>query len=295
MKFGVQINRFDYPGGSAEIGETLATIAGAADTAGFDSIWVMDHFFQLPMLGPDNDPMLEAYTTLGYLAGVTKKAKLGALVTGVIYREPALLIKAVTALDVVSGGRAYFGIGAGWYEEESIAMGFMNPLHSRRFERLEEALKLAKQMFADDQSPFKGEHYKLEKPMDHPLPVQKPHPPIMIGGGGEQKTLRLVAEYGDACNLFGNLGEDAVKHKLEVIKRHCLEVGRNYDDIEKTVMFGYEVDPASSLDRSEEIIEQAKRYAEMGVSHVIFRIGATRTAEPFERFAGKLGDDLHQI
>jgi F420-dependent oxidoreductase-like protein len=182
-------------------------------------------------LGPVTDPMLEAYTTLGFMAGVTKRVKLGTMVTGVIYREPAVLIKAVTTLDVVSGGRAYLGIGAGWNEEEAVALGLPRPLGGGRFEKLEETLILARQMWSGDETPYHGRYYHLERPLMSPQPVTKPHPPILIGGSGEQKTLRLVAQYGDASNFFGG---PELSHKLEVLKRHCDDVGRDFDDIEKT-------------------------------------------------------------
>src|SRR4051812_41267383 len=198
MKIGVQISQYNFPGGNAAIRPALKQVAQAAEGASVDSLWVMDHFFQLAMLGPADDPMLESYTTLGFLAGVTEKVTLGTMVTGVIYREPALLIKAVTALDVLSGGRAYFGIGAGWYEEEAIALSFMNPLRSKRFDRLEDTLQLAKQMWSGDRSAFKGKFSHLPEPISNPQPVKNPHPPIIIGGGGEEKTLRFVAKYGDA-------------------------------------------------------------------------------------------------
>src|SRR5665213_306221 len=215
MKVGLQINRFDYPGGEQNIGSHLKTIVQAAEKAGIYSIWVMDHFFQLQGIGDYKDPMLEAYTTLGFVAGVTEKVKLGTLVTGVIYRDPAVLINAVTALDVLSDGRAYFGIGAGWNDQEAIALGLTDPLHSKRFDRLEDILKLALQMWNNDSKPFKGKIYSLPEPHLAPQPVSKPHPPILIGGGGEEKTLRYVATYGDACNLFA-ADMDALKRKLDI-------------------------------------------------------------------------------
>lgn len=289
MKIGLQINRFDYPGDSAAIGPALAKIATAAETAGFDSLWVMDHFFQIGFLGPVTDPMLEAYTTLGFLAGVTSKVTLGTLVTGVIYRQPALLIKAATALDVLSGGRAYLGIGAGWFEEEAESLGFLNPLTSRRFDRLEDTLRLAKQMWAGDERPFKGKIYDVPRPLSRPQPVQKPHPPIMIGGGGEARTLRLVAQYGDACNLFASAD---VKHKLDVLKRHCSEVGREYDQIEKSVTMGMNV--AMAGEDEEKVMERAKALADLGVSHVIFSVPKDVDPKVYEEFTG-LAERLHRL
>lgn len=288
MKIGLQINRFDYPK-DVKIHDRLTEIAVAADEAGFDSGWVMDHFFQIHQLGAASDPMLEAYTTLGYLAGVTKHMKLGTLVTGVIYREPALLIKAVTTLDVLSGGRAYFGIGAGWNEEEAIGLGLTSPLTSKRFERLEETLQIAKRMWSDDDSSIHGKYYNLERPMNHPQAVSKPHPPILIGGGGEQKTLLLVAKYADACNLFGT---PELEHKLEVLRQHCHDVGRNYDEIEKTAAFGVEV--ADAIDDVDGTIEKAKAMRDLGITHLIFRVGESDPKD-YREAAKELVPRLHEL
>jgi F420-dependent oxidoreductase-like protein len=265
MKTGLQINRFDWEGGDAAIAKTLTSVAKKADEVGFDSVWVMDHFFQIHMLGPNTDPMIEAYTTLGFLAGITKRVTLGTMVTGVIYRAPALLIKAVTTLDVLSEGRAYFGIGAGWNEDEALGLGLTSPIETGRFERLEETLKIAKQMWGGDETPIHGKHFKLERPISSPQPVHKPHPPILIGGGGEQKTLRMVAEYGDACNLFNS---PELEHKLEVLRTHCDDVRRNYDEIEKTVLLGWNVNRAA--DEPKEILKRAEELAKLGIDHVIF-------------------------
>jgi F420-dependent oxidoreductase-like protein len=290
MKIGLQINRFDFAGGDAKIGENLMTLAKKADEVGFDSEWVMDHFFQIHYIGASTDPMLEAYTTLGYLAGVTKKVTLGTMVTGVVYRAPALLIKAVTTLDVLSGGRAYLGIGAGWNEEEALGLGLTSPIATGRFERLEETLKIARQMWSGDRKPFDGKYYKLEKPISSPQPVSKPHPPILIGGGGEQKTLRLVAQYGDACNLFNS---PELEHKLEVLQKHCREVGRNYDDIEKTVLMSMTVDHA--LEDSEHVLARARQLGELGVEHVIFANARDTNSKTLNEFAAKLMPSLREI
>lgn len=291
MKVGLQINRFDYPGGESKIGSHLKDISQAAEDAQFDSIWVMDHFFELPNIGPYTDPMLEAYTTLGYLSGVTEKVKLGTMVTGVIYREPAVLINAVTTLDVVSGGRAYFGIGAGWNDQEAKALGLLDPLNSKRFARLEDTLKLAIQMWSGDSSPFEGEMYKLPEPYLSPQPVTKPHPPILIGGGGEEKTLRLVAQYGDACNLFAH-DMDVLKHKLEVLKKHCADVGRNYDDIEKTSLLGVGISDAAA--DQEQMLERAKELRHLGVEHIIY--AASKDADPtsYAKLRGSV-DKIHNL
>jgi F420-dependent oxidoreductase-like protein len=286
MNFGLQINRFDFPGGTPAIAKNVRAVAQAAEGAGFYSVWVMDHFFQLPGLGPKDDPMMEAYTTLGYLAGVTEKVKLGTLVTGVIYREPAVLINAVTTLDVLSSGRAYFGIGAGWNEEEAIALGLPNPLTSQRFHKLEDILKLSKQMWAGDRSPFKGKAYELPEPINVPGPVTKPHPPIMVGGSGEQKTLRLVAEYGDACNLFGRTGLDGNKHKLDVLRQHCTDVGRNYDDIEKTVLAGVRIDDAAA--DPDCLKKLADEWGELGITHIILAVSNTANLKAYDKVADQL-------
>jgi F420-dependent oxidoreductase-like protein len=290
MKIGLQINRFDFDGGDAKIGEHLAMVAKKADEVGFDSIWVMDHFFQIHYLGASTDPMLEAYTTLGFIAGVTKRARLGTMVTGVVYRAPALLIKAVTTLDVVSGGRAYMGIGAGWNEEEAIGLGLTSPLESGRFERLEETLKIAKQMWAGDRKPFHGKYYQLEKPISSPQPISKPHPPILIGGGGEQKTLRLVAQYGDACNLFNT---PELEHKLSVLREHCEAVGRDYEEIEKTVLMSMTVDHAAT--HPKEVLERAAQLSELGVDHAIFANGRDTDAKTLDLFTDKVAGDLRAL
>lgn len=290
MKIGIQINRFDWAGGDSKIGSHLMKIAQRAEAAGFDSEWVMDHFFQIHYHGEASDPMLEAYTTLGYMAGVTKTVTLGTMVTGVIYRAPALLVKAVTTLDVLSGGRAYFGIGAGWNEEEAIGLGLTSPLESGRFERLEETLKIAKQMWAGDETPIHGKYFQLERPLSSPQPVQKPHPPILIGGGGEQKTLRLVAQYGDACNLFAAAG---VEHKLDVLRGHCQELGTDYDRIEKTVFIGMTVGQAAS--GPDDVIKKCRDLAKLGVHHVIFSSDKEADMKPYDVFESHLSPALHDM
>jgi len=219
MKLGLQINSFTWPGGAEAIGPSLASIARGADDAGMDSLWVMDHFFQISVVGPPELDMLEGYTTLAHAAAVTERIELGTLVTGVTYRHPGILLKTVTTLDVLSGGRAWLGLGAAWNEEEHRGLGVPYPSTRERFRLLEDTLRLAHRMFADDDSPFVGESIRLERPMNHPQPVRRV--PIMIGGGGEQRTLRLVAQYADACNLFDlGLGPEGIPHKLDVIRRH---------------------------------------------------------------------------
>ena len=290
MKVGLQINRFDWPGGPRKISEHVRAIASAADEAGFDSEWVMDHFHQIHHLGPETDPMLEAYTTLGFMAGVTKRVKLGTMVTGVVYRSPALLVKAVTALDVLSGGRAYLGIGAGWNEDEAVALGLDRPLAGGRFEKLEETLKIAKQMWEGNFEPFHGVHYQLEHPVSSPQPVSSPHPPILVGGGGEQKTLRLVAQYADACNFFGG---PELEHKLDVLRRHCEDVGRDFNEIEITSMA--RVDVAEAAKNPGELLARAKAMAKLGVSHIILRNGTDPNPAYFGELAKKVVPELHQL
>jgi F420-dependent oxidoreductase-like protein len=240
LKIGLQIPDFTTSGGPATLGSELARVARTADDAGFDMIAVMDHFFQISMVGPPEHEMLEAYTTLGYLAAHTSRARLLTVMTGVIYRHPGILVKQVSTLDVLSGGRAMLGIGAGWNEDESRGLGIPFPSTSERFERLEEALQITKQMFDGDETAFEGRHFQLERPLNSPAPLHRPE--IMVGGGGEKKTLRLVAKYADACNLFPtpDLG-----HKLDVLREHCEREGRDYNDITKTVLFP--LDPARTI------------------------------------------------
>jgi F420-dependent oxidoreductase-like protein len=265
VKLGLQIPSFTWPGGPAEIGPTLATIARSADDAGYDSVWVMDHFFQIRGVGAVGEPMLEAYTTLGYLAALTRRVRLGTLVTGVTYRYPGILAKIVTTLDVLSGGRAWLGIGAAWNEEEHLGLGIPFPPVSERFERLEEALRIHLQMWSDDDGPFEGKHERLGRTLNSPQALTRPHPPILIGGGGERKTLRLVARYADACNLFA--GKEELPRKLDVLRRHCEEVGRDYDSIEKTVY--YRMDLGEGGERVPQVLDDLGGLAEAGAQTVI--------------------------
>jgi F420-dependent oxidoreductase-like protein len=235
MKLGQQVSYFSWPGGPESIGPTFGRIARNADQAGMSSLWVMDHFFQISMIGPPELDMLECYSALAFAAGQTSNIELGTMVTGVTYRHPGLLIKTVTSLDVLSGGRAWLGIGAAWNEEEHRGLGVPYPATSERFERLEETLQLAHQMWRGDDSPFNGRHYQLERPLNVPQALRRPHPPILIGGGGEKKTLRLVAQYADACNIF-DMGPEAVKAKYDIIDAHCADVGRDPADISRTVL-----------------------------------------------------------
>jgi F420-dependent oxidoreductase-like protein len=287
MKIGLQIPSFTFPGGLAQLGEKLADIARTADEAGFASLWVMDHFFQIGRwLGPPENEMLEGYTTLGFLAGLTKKVKLGTLVTGVVYRHPGVLIKTVTTLDVLSSGRAYLGIGAAWNQEEASGLGIPFPPVAERFERLEETLQIAKQMWSPDEEKFNGKYYQLARTLNSPQSISKPHPPILIGGMGEKKTLRLVAKYADACNLFARVGIDTLKDKLEILKEHCEDVGRDYTTIEKTTLETVHVAPDQMS--PSEVIEQCRAWAGIGIQHAIFNMPNLYDITPLETFGREI-------
>lgn len=281
MKIGLQVPSFTYPSGTAGIGATLAQIARAADECGFASLWVMDHLFQIsPGLGAVDSPMLECYSALSFMAAVTKRARLGAMVTAVTYRHPGHLVKTVSALDVLSGGRAILGIGAGWYEREARGLGIPFPPLKERFEQLEEALQIAQQMWADDRRPFEGKHYQLAEPINSPQPLSQPHPPILIGGGGETKTLRLVAQYGDACNLFARLGGDQVRNKLDVLKQHCAQVGRPYEQIERTALDTIHLAPGAMTPAH--VIQSCRELAGAGIQHVIYNMPNVHEITPLE-------------
>jgi F420-dependent oxidoreductase-like protein len=267
MKIGLQLPSFCTEDGSAAIGSRLREIADVAESCGFSSLWVMDHYFQIPLVGPVEQEMLEGYSTLSYLAGLTSQIKLGTLVTGVTYRHPGVLVKTVTTLDVLSGGRAYLGIGAAWFDREHHGLGIPYPPMGERFERLEETLEIVKQMWSDENGPYSGRHYQLEETLCAPQPLSAPHPPILIGGGGERKTLRLVAQYGDACNLFALIGVPEVARKLEVLKRHCDDVGRDYAEIEKTTLGITQTEPG--VVRPGEILASCQEQAEIGIEQTI--------------------------
>ena len=280
MKLGLQIPFLTWPGGAPEMGAKLADIARTAEGAGFDSIWVMDHFFQIEYVGSAEMDMVEAYTTLGFIAGHTSRVDLGALVTGVTYRHPGLLIKQVTTLDVLSGGRAWLGIGAAWYEREHLGLGVPFPPLKERFERLEEALQIAHQMWSDNNGPYEGKHYQLRETMNVPQALSKPHPRILIGGAGEKKTLRLVAKYADATNIFSQEGVDFVRNKLAVLREHCEREGRNYEDIEKTVY--YIMNPGSSGENTGQMVEQLGQFAEAGVQMAMGAVMGVENLTPLE-------------
>jgi F420-dependent oxidoreductase-like protein len=280
MRVGLQIPNFTYPGTPATIRPTLKTLAQLADSSGFYSLWLMDHFFQIGgEYGDHENEMIEAYAGLSYFAALTEKVKLGSLVTGVVYRYPGILVKTVTTLDVLSGGRAYFGIGAAWHERESRGLGVPFPSTSTRFEQLEETLQITQQMWKGDLTPYNGKHYQLAEPRCNPLPLSQPHPPIMIGGTGEKKTLRLVAQYADACNIFLRMDDATIQHKLDVLKAHCDELGRPYDEIEKTGLT-----TIKSSDSPAEALAVFERAHQFGFTHVIFNMPDVHEIKPLEAF-----------
>ncbi|HVB61999.1 MAG TPA: LLM class F420-dependent oxidoreductase, partial [Ktedonobacteraceae bacterium] len=267
MHLGLQVPSFTWPNGQSQLGETFGQIAERADQAGLYSMWVMDHFFQIRNVGPAENEMLEGWSALAYAAGRTKRIKLGTMVTGVTYRYPGLLVKTATTLDVLSGGRAYFGIGAAWNEEEHNGLGVPFPPLKERFERLEETLQIALQMWAGNEEPYNGKHYQPARLLNSPQSVQRPHPPILIGGTGEQKTLRLVAKYADACNIFARLGKDVLQHKFDVLREHCASVGRPYEAIEKTTLdsFALTRDGREGSMTPSAVLDTFAELAEMGV------------------------------
>jgi F420-dependent oxidoreductase-like protein len=286
VKIGLDVADFTWPAGPARLGSTLADIARTADQAGFDSIWVMDHFWQIRMNGPEYHEMLEGYSALSYMAAVTKKAKLGTMVTGAVYHHPGILAKTVTTLDVLSGGRAWLGIGAAWNEAESRGLGIPFPSMKERFERLEETLQICQQMWEGkrgSEKPFRTEHYRLERPLNSPQSLTRPHPPILIGGGGEKKTLRLVAQYADACNLFPT---PEIPRKLDILREHCKVVGRNYDEIEKTAMFQFDLgDNGENLGK---VIGGLRWLAGMGIQTVIGHVPKMYETKRLELIGEKL-------
>jgi F420-dependent oxidoreductase-like protein len=278
MKIGLQIPSFTWPGGAAELGPRLAQIARSADDAGFASIWVMDHLFQIPMVGPAEREMLEGYAALSFLAGHTRRARLGTMVTGVTYRHPGVLVKTATTLDVLSGGRAYLGIGAAWFEREHAGLGVPFPKLGERFERLEEALRIAHQMWSGRVAPFSGKHYQLAETLCVPAPVSRPHPPILIGGMGEQKTLRFVARYADACNLFEFLGKDGLTRKLDVLRRHDAA-------IEKTTHGTVGLGAGQS---GADVVKKCRELASLGIDQAIFNMPNAHELTPLETFGKEI-------
>jgi F420-dependent oxidoreductase-like protein len=290
VRFGLQINQFTWPGGAAEIGPTLARVARTADESGYDSIWVMDHFFQIRGLGPPEAPMLEGQTALGFLAAHTEHARLGLMVGGIHYRPPGLWIKATTTLDVLSGGRAWFGIGAAWNVHESKGLGFTFPPLRERFEWLEETLRMAHAMWSEGSGThesLEGKRFTATHLINSPQSIQRPRVPILVGGGGERKTLRLVAQYADACNIFGRSPE-FVSDKLAVLREHCERLGRPYHEIERTVLTSVDPD-AESPDAT---VERFGGLAAAGAQHIIFSVRGVADVARLERVAAEVFPQL---
>jgi F420-dependent oxidoreductase-like protein len=296
VKIGLQVYHFDWPGSPENIGSKLIEIAQTAERAGYSSLWVIDHFFQVrSAFGPPEAPMLEDYNTISYLAAVTQHIKVGLMVTGNFYQHPGILIKTVTTLDVLSGGRAYLGIGARWYEREAKGLGVPFPPVRERIERLEETLQIARHMWKGDQSLFEGKYYHLAEPINNPQPLTHPHPPILIGCEGEKKMLRLVAQYADAVNF--QLGtplkgfplwlteryqkrKELLTRKLDILKSHCSKVGRTYDEIERTVLGTIKLAPNAM--NTTEIVESCQGLAKIGFQHIIFNMPNVHEIEPLE-------------
>jgi F420-dependent oxidoreductase-like protein len=303
MQLGICITNFAWPAPPGEIGPTIARVARAADEAGIDSIWTMDHFFQIQVLGlPPEDPMIEAFTTLTFIASHTRRARLGTLVAAVPYRHPGVLVKTATTVDVLSGGRLTFGVGAGSpstaaaLAHEAGGLGIPFPSLAERFERLEELLVIARQMWSGDESPFEGRHYRLNRPLNSPNSLQRPHPPILVGGGGERRTLRLVAQYADACNLFdigGSGYQDDLRHKLDVLRAHCDDVGRDPAEIEVTTCTYLEprTDPRAW---ARDLLGRLEELAAIGVDHAIVAAEPPWDDDMLDAVAG-IVDEAHDL
>ncbi|HVH65512.1 MAG TPA: LLM class F420-dependent oxidoreductase [Candidatus Acidoferrum sp.] len=286
MKLGLTVSDFTWEAGPSKLGSTLSDIARTAEQVGFDSLWVMDHFWQIRSIGPAHHEMLESYSALAFMAALTARVRLGTMVTGAVYRYPGVLAKTVTTLDVLSGGRAWLGIGAAWNEAESRGLGIPFPPIAERFERLEETLQICLSMWEGkrgSEQPFNGKHYQLERPLNVPQSLSRPHPPILIGGMGEKKTLRLVAQYADACNFFPT---PQVAHKLDVLRQHCQTVGRNYDDIEKTAMFDFDL--GENGEKLGRVIGGLRWLAGMGIQTVIGSVPHVDRIKPLELIGEKL-------
>lgn len=291
MRVGLQIPSFTWPGGAAAIRPRLVEIARAAEEAGFASLWVMDHFFQIPIVGPAEQEMLEGYAALSFLAGVTERVQLGTLVTGVTYRNPGVLAKTVTTLDVLSGGRAWLGIGAAWFDREHHGLGVPFPPLAERFERLEEALQIVLQFWSGEARPFHGRHYRLAETLCSPPALSRPHPPILIGGMGEQKTLRLVARHADACNLFAFAGMETLAHKLDVLRRHCAAEGRAYEEIQKTTLGTVNFARQGAAD----VVAHCGELARLGIDQAIFNLRGVEEIAPLRVFGKEIIPALAEL
>jgi F420-dependent oxidoreductase-like protein len=285
MKVGLQISSFTWPGGTEAIGPTLAGIVRQADDVGFDSIWVMDHFFQIRSVGRTEEPMLEGWTTLGFMAALTRRARLGLMVGGVHYRYPGLWIKAATTLDVLSGGRAWLGIGAAWNEEESKGLGFPFPPLAERFEMLEETLQIGHQLWTGEhgsEGSFAGRHFQANRLLNSPQSISRPRVPIMVGGGGERKTLRLVAQYADACNVFGT--PEAIARKYRILDAHCAAVGRDPREIERSTLQDVRIGVGGGRgsETAGRLVDRFGELSDAGAQHVILSVSGLPDPAPLE-------------
>jgi F420-dependent oxidoreductase-like protein len=288
MELDIHVPRFTWPGGPEAIAPTFATLAGTAEEIGVRTLSVMDHWFQMDMLWPAEEPMLEGYSTLSFAAAKTERLRFRLLVGGVTYRHPGLLAKTITTLDVLSGGRAELGLGAAWYEREHRGLGVPFPPLRERYERLEETLQICFQMWSDDNGPYQGTHYRLAETLCSPQPVSSPRPRVLIGGGGERKTLRLVAKYADACNIIGDTA--TVAHKVEVLRRHCDEVGREFADIEVTALIGAADDAGP-----EAIVHEAEALNDAGVQAIVIRAAGSEPSRWLEETWGPVMPKLAMI
>ncbi|MGA2238987.1 MAG: LLM class F420-dependent oxidoreductase [Candidatus Bathyarchaeia archaeon] len=309
MKFGIQHPNFSFDGEGTEIVESLRRLATQAENSGFDSFWVMDHFHQIGNVGEPREPMLESWTTLSTIAGFTSRIRLGTMVTGIVYRYPSVLAKIGATLDVLSRGRLFMGIGAAWNEEEAAAYGIPFPSTSERFQRLEEAVQIIRKMWTEQPASFAGKFYQVRDAHCNPQPIQKPHPPILIGGSGERKTLRIVAQYGDACNLFGS--SETVKKKLAVLREHCRDVGRDYNSILKTKLGTVTIDKDRDAARKrveerfkgapeqrmkefviygnpEDVRRQVEAFRDVGIEYFILSFEPQRELEAMNLFANEV-------
>ena len=298
MKVGLQINSFTWPGGTEAIGPTLARIVRQADDVGFDSIWVMDHFFQIRGVGRPEEPMLEGWTALGFMAAHSRRARLGLMVGGVHYRYPGLWIKAATTLDVLSGGRAWLGIGAAWNEEESNALGFPFPPLAERFEMLEETLQIGHQLWAGERGSegrFDGRHFRAARLLNSPQSISRPRVPIMVGGGGEKKTLRLVAQYADACNVFGT--PEAIARKYRILDAHCAAIGRDPREIERSTLQDVRIGRDGSRGRMTpaQLVDRFGHLSDAGAEHVILSVAELPDPTPLELLGREVLPQLRSL
>ncbi len=298
MKVGLQISSFTWPGGAEAIGPTLARIVRQADDLGFDSIWVMDHFFQIRSVGRVEEPMLEGWTTLGFMAAQTRRARLGLMVGGIHYRYPGLWIKAATTLDILSGGRAWLGIGAAWNEEESNALGFPFPPLAERFELLEETLQIGRQLWSGERGTegrFDGRHFRATRLLNSPQSISRPRVPIMVGGGGERKTLRLVAQYADACNVFGR--PEAIARKYRILDAHCADVGRDPGEIERSTLQDVRLalGPGDRGESPAQVVDRLAELADAGAQHVIVHLDGVHESARLDTFGSDVLPHLHAL